>query len=900
MYKVMKNRLLLKIPIMVLLLSLLLCGCSGKDAKKQDAGIVREYNTVEELEGKRIGAISGSVQEALVLKNVKNPQVTYYANSAEEVLALQNGKIDAFAMDGDTYLSFQTQGITDLVRMEKYLDETPVLFGFTRVGNGEIVRNQFNEYIAGLNAAGKLEEILNFWYALPKEEPVFDFAALPDINGRLTYATFPLDRPHIHYSAAGFSGIEMELFYGFCKEYGYALDCYVTEYASILAGFETGKVTTAGYLAISPEIAEKLHFSDPYMYAHQTMVVRNKAANASPVRNLFKTIAEAVERNFIRENRWQLILRGLGVTILLSIVSALCGTLLGFGLCFTRRSRNKAVSAVSAGVIRLFQGLPIVVFLMILYFVIFAKSNISGIIIGIIGFSVDFGVYVAEILRSAIEAVPSGQWEAAEALGFRHTRTLFRIILPQAIFHALPVYKGQLISMVKMTSVVGYITVQDLTKVTDIIRSQTYDALIPLLFTAAVYFLLSWLLAQLIGRIEIVIDPKLRKNPLKGIDTAYEPDSADSFNGFQKDGAEIFDIRHLSKQYENAQPLRDVNAVIRRGDVISLIGPSGTGKTTLLRCLNCLETPTGGTITAFGKAIPKKGKELCAYRARVGMVFQSFHLFSHLTIIENVMLAPMELMGISRQEAYETGIRLLHQVGLAEKTLNYPDELSGGQQQRVAIVRALAMNPEVILFDEPTSALDPTMVNEVLQVISRLAKKGITMLVVTHEMQFAESISSRVFYMDEGIIFEEGTPEEIFHAPKNLQTRAFVKHLKLYTYRIPGSGFDFVNLFATVDAFGHAQLMPRTLLNHLSLCMEELIMQAFMNSRSKSFPLDIAVEYAPNSDFCCLRISFAGEKCNLAESLDDISISLLNGITSRIEFDYPESEGKNILTVDVQ
>lgn len=902
--KIMTNQKILIFLLVIFVSTLLLNGCTvnsvNKDGKKQSTDVVREYETVEELEGKRIGAISGSVQEALVLKKVKNPQMTYYTNASEEVLALQNGKIDAFAMDGDTYLSFQQQGKTDVVRQEEYLGDTPVFFGFTRVGNGEQVRDQFNEYIYKLDSEGKLQKILDFWYSLPKKEPTFDFKKLPNINGKLTYAAFPLDRPHIHYSAAGFSGIEMELFYGFCKEYGYALNCYVTEYASVLTGFETGKVTTTGYLAISPEIADKLFFSDPYMYAHQTMVVRNLAATKSSSGGFFHKLAQRFEQNFIRDNRWKLVLRGFCVTLILALCSALFGTLIGSVLCFARRRKNKFVSTASAAFIRLFQGIPIVVFLMILYFVIFAKSEISGITIGVIGFSVDFGVYVAEILRSAIESIPHGQWEAAKALGFGHSKTMFRIILPQAIYHALPVYKGQFISMVKMTSVVGYIAVQDLTKVSDIIRSQTYDALMPLLFTAAVYFLLSWALAQLIGRIEIKIDPKLRKNPLKGIETTSVNVDDIVDESFDDDGAEIFNISHLSKQYENAHPLQDINAVIHRGEVISLIGPSGTGKTTLLRMLNRLEMPTDGTIVAFGEDIPTKGKDLTAYRARVGMVFQSFNLFSHLTIIENIMLAPTELMGVSRQEAYEKSIHLLRAVGLAEKALNYPDELSGGQQQRVAIVRALAMNPEVILFDEPTSALDPTMVNEVLQVVSYLAKYGFTMLIVTHEMQFAESVSTRVFYMDQGIIFEEGTPEQIFHAPKNPQTRAFVNHLQLYSYQITSHDFDFVNLLATVDSFGHEQLMPRTLLNHLSLCIEELATQAFRNSKKQSLPADIVVEYAPNSDNCCLTISFVGEKYNLLDSLDDLSTSLVDGVTSSKEYNYLESENKNVLTLEVQ
>jgi polar amino acid transport system ATP-binding protein len=209
-------------------------------------------------------------------------------------------------------------------------------------------------------------------------------------------------------------------------------------------------------------------------------------------------------------------------------------------------------------------------------------------------------------------------------------------------------------------------------------------------------------------------------------------------------------IRHLKKSYPNVTPLRDVNTEIKKGEVISIIGPSGTGKSTLLRCMNLLEIPTAGEVLIDGNAITSPKADVPALRRKMGMVFQSFNLFSNLNIIENIMAAPVKLLGKSRQEAYEEGMELLRRVGLVEKALNYPDELSGGQKQRVAIARAIAMKPEMILFDEPTSALDPTMVGEVLQVIRGLAKEGMTMMIVTHEMKFARDVSTRVFYMDEG------------------------------------------------------------------------------------------------------------------------------------------------------
>ena len=218
-------------------------------------------------------------------------------------------------------------------------------------------------------------------------------------------------------------------------------------------------------------------------------------------------------------------------------------------------------------------------------------------------------------------------------------------------------------------------------------------------------------------------------------------------------------IEHLRKEYPNTTPLKDVSVEISDGDVIAVIGPSGTGTSTLLRCINMLEKPTAGRILVNGTDVTDPRCDLGKVRQKMGMVFQSFNLFGHLTVIENIMLSPMDLLGKSRQAAYDEGMRLLRTVGLAEKALNYPDELSGGQKQRIAIARTLAMDPDTILFDEPTSALDPTMVGEVQAVIRDLARTGKTLMIVTHEMNFARAVSNRVFFMDECGIQEEATGE---------------------------------------------------------------------------------------------------------------------------------------------
>jgi polar amino acid transport system ATP-binding protein len=290
----------------------------------------------------------------------------------------------------------------------------------------------------------------------------------------------------------------------------------------------------------------------------------------------------------------------------------------------------------------------------------------------------------------------------------------------------------------------------------------------------------------------------------------------------------MIELQHLEKAYENVTPLQDVNAEIRKGDVISVIGPSGTGKSTLLRCINMLDPPTKGKVLVDGVDLTDPRTDLRQMRKKMGMVFQSFNLFSHKMVIENVMMAPVDLLGVSRQEAFDEGVRYLKMVGLGEKLYAYPDELSGGQKQRVAIARCLAMKPEIILFDEPTSALDPTMVGEVQGVIRKLADEGLTMMVVTHDMKFSREIANRVFYMDQGVIYEDGTPEQVFENPRRERTRAFVKRLRTLEYQIQSADFDIYELNAQISAFGRDHFLTGRQVNSTQLMVEELVLNSLI------------------------------------------------------------------------
>lgn len=240
----------------------------------------------------------------------------------------------------------------------------------------------------------------------------------------------------------------------------------------------------------------------------------------------------------------------------------------------------------------------------------------------------------------------------------------------------------------------------------------------------------------------------------------------------------ILEIKHLSKAFGSHSVLRDIDFNVKKGDVTTIIGASGSGKSTLLRCINLLELPSGGEILYHGSDINAIKGGAPEYRRHVGMVFQSFNLFNNMTVLKNCMVGQVKVLKRSKQEAKETALRYLDKVGMLPYINAKPHQLSGGQKQRVAIARALAMDPEVLLFDEPTSALDPEMVGEVLTVMKALAKDGVTMLVVTHEMAFAKEVSTKVVYMNNGVILEEGTPDEIFNAPKHKETADFLERFR--------------------------------------------------------------------------------------------------------------------------
>lgn len=358
----------------------------------------------------------------------------------------------------------------------------------------------------------------------------------------------------------------------------------------------------------------------------------------------------------------------------------------------------------------------------------------------------------------------------------------------------------------------------------------------------------------------------------------------------------MISIRNLSKHYGDLVVLNDVSINIQQGEIVSIIGPSGTGKSTLLRCLNLLEKPDGGQIYVDDVPLIDKHTNVPKIRQRMGMVFQSFNLYAHLNVIENLCIGPVKLLKKTNQQAEERAMELLKLVGLAEKAYSLPEELSGGQKQRVAIARCMAMEPEVLLFDEPTSALDPTMVSEVLAVIRRLSKEGMTMIIVTHEMEFAANISHRVLYMDEGGIYEEGPPEQIFEHPLKEKTKAFIHRIRSLDIHVTSSKYDLYGIQAQVKAFCEKHLLQPKVSDFAQHLAEEVLLLIRDHS-----DVHIRLSYSERDQSLHFVFDSAGEKHNpltATDEPDDIGIKIIMGRSKHTEHSY--NDGRNILKVVIQ
>ena len=907
------------------------------------------------------------------------------------------------------------------------------------------------------------------------------------------------------------------------------------------------------------------------------------------------SIIESFYNNLIAEDRYRMILDGLQVTLIITICAALLGTMLGGLVCWMRMNHRAWLRQIAKVYIDLMRGTPVLVLLMIMYYVVMAPVDATGIVVAIVTFAMNTAAYISEMLRTAIQGIDRGQTEAGLALGFTQRQTFFRIVMPQVIKSVLPVYQGEVISLLKGTSIVGYIAVADMTRASDLIRSRTFDAFFPLIVTAIIYFLMAWLIGMLLqslvyrkrmktiaaavalallgvagllstnetdatnataqstvppvfkalsgkkvaviigsiqdiavtdmapdanilrmtsetdllaalenGKVDVAgsesltlvfckeltakvdsvssglspipigacfklentelqkdfnsfltdirrdgtyqkiydrwqksedpaamaipqqrgtgrilrvatypampplnficsgklsgMEPDLltewanrrnwqleflvmdfaaqipavqtgkadmamgaiscteerqkqvlfsdgymdshivmitRKgeagiltNPLQSSDTAeadtpwgwivavliiiggcvwlfirrkssHPLTSSPSWTSqAAKPSADspIIRISGMKKSYGSFDVLRDMNLDVHKGEVISIIGPSGTGKSTFLRCLNLLEQPTSGSIFIDGEDILKPDANVPLLRRRMGMVFQSFNLFNGMSVLDNLCLAPMLLLGKSREDAEKRALELLQMVGMAERAEALPDQLSGGQKQRIAIARALAMDPEILLFDEPTSALDPTMVNEVLGVMTRLARQGMTMLVVTHEMRFARQVSSRVLFFADGVVYEDGTPDQLFDNPQRERTKQFIQQTHETTFIIESEYFDWFAMMSQMEQFCQQYNLSRQRTTNVLHVVDESL--AILSSGGKAIQPDtvLTLSYSEKDD--SLQLSINSQQAIGSDAFntdnDDLAVTILRNYCRDINV------GGNDLRIDIK
>jgi len=364
-------------------------------------------------------------------------------------------------------------------------------------------------------------------------------------------------------------------------------------------------------------------------------------------------------------------------------------------------------------------------------------------------------------------------------------------------------------------------------------------------------------------------------------------------------------VEGLSKRFGDLVVLKDVNAHIRKGECVALIGPSGAGKSVFLRSLAGLERSENGRIFINGTDITRKGTDLNRVREKMGMVYQGFHLFRHLNVLDNITLAPRWVKKQSRERADEKARELLSLVGLTEKARSYPRELSGGQQQRIAIARCLAMEPEIMLLDEPTSALDPTMTREVLVIIRKLIKMDLTLLIVTHEMNFAREAAHRVFYMDGGGIYEEGTAVDIFEHPQKEKTRAFITGLSTFNYEIHSLDFDMVSMNAQIEVFCLNYDMTSKQISRIQLVLEELIMEIFKSCYTDSQP-DVAftIAYADEADEISISLTYRGGNfdpfryAGAKDDLDHLGMVIVGNMVKGREHTF--ADGRNRISLKLK
>ena len=503
------------ICVLLLCLSAALSSCdSGEPARKTD-----KMTSYEELNqpGIKVGALNGGVNGQIALEKLPAVEVMYYNTGIDMLTALEGGKIDAIVEDSCTIIYFNNESGNKMRMLDGYLESFQFGYAFAKNDKGRALCSQMNEFLAKIKADGTLEQIDENWMDPDKSEMAVDYTDLPAANGVIKLATIGTSPPFSYVVGDSIAGYDIDIVARFCKEYGYGLEVVSMTFDGIMPAVSSGKCDIGGsQISITEERKESVEFSDPYYDAGAAAAVYNPDVAG---KGFFGGLKESFYKTFIREDRYKLFLSGIAMTLMITVMSLLLGTILGFAVYMCCRNGNRVANAVTRICTTIITGLPAVVVLMILYYIIFAIAPVSGAFVSVVAFTLTFAAAVFSMLCSGVSAIDKGQSEAAFALGFGKTKTFFKVVLPQALQIVMPIYKGELVSLIKATAIVGYIAVQDLTRVGDIVRSRTYEAFFPLIAVAVIYFFLARILVHCVDGLERRIDPKRRKTEdiLKGV-----------------------------------------------------------------------------------------------------------------------------------------------------------------------------------------------------------------------------------------------------------------------------------------------------------------------------------------------------------------------------------------------
>ena len=478
------------------------------------------YTTFAEIEDKRIGVTTGSIQADQATKRFPDAKIFQYNTTTDMLNALKSHKIDAFA-EASAIAQIILQSEPELVCLEEHLSETSDIAGiFPMTDEGRTLRDEYSDYIREIKASGEYDKIIDVWLGSDTSLQVApDLGDLKATKGTHHVALDTSMYPFVYLKDGRIGGLDPAIAYGFAKSHGYALKPLVMDFGSILPAITTGKADfAAGGFVYTEERAESVLFSEPTYQGYSVICVLGAPVEG---KGIVESVTESFEKTFIREGRWKLFVSGVGTTLVITLCSCVLGALLGFCLYLLWRRGTPWVVGLCNVVLKLVHGMPTVVLLMVLYYVVFGSIDLSGLIVAIVGFSLVFAVAAFGMLDSGVRAVDAGQLEAASALGYTDNAAFFKLILPQAALHFMPDLTGSVISLLKGTSVVGYIAVQDLTKMGDIVRSATYDAFFPLIAVTILYFAIEWVLGRVIALIAARMDPR-RRTPdeiLKGLTT---------------------------------------------------------------------------------------------------------------------------------------------------------------------------------------------------------------------------------------------------------------------------------------------------------------------------------------------------------------------------------------------